>query len=100
MNKLIVIVSAFIILLGVIHIGFAFPLYMNTYTFWFIGAGMAIILAGLLNFVAIDRGGSRFTKTIAIIVNAINCAGFCFSLPILNQPQVYDWDYYFSYYCY
>ena len=89
MNKLIRTVSCFIIMLGVIHLGFALPLYMNTYTLWFIGAGMAIIFAGLLNLVAIDRGGSRFTKTIAVITNVINCAGFCFALPILNQPQVY-----------
>lgn len=62
---------------------------MNTDTLWFIGAGMAIIFAGLLNLVAIDKGGSKFTKSIAIITNAFNCAGFCFALPILNQPQVY-----------
>ena len=61
---------------------------MNTDTLWFVGAGMAIIFAGLLNLVAIDRGGSKFTKAIAIFVNAINCAMFCFALPILNEPQV------------
>jgi hypothetical protein len=62
---------------------------MNTETLWFVGAGMAIIFSGLLNLVAIDRGGSKFTKAIAVIVNAFNCAMFCFALPILNQPQVY-----------
>lgn len=62
---------------------------MNTDTLWFVGAGMAIIFAGLLNLVAIDRGGSKFTKSIAVIVNAFNGIGFCFALPILNQPQVY-----------
>lgn len=62
---------------------------MNTDTLWFIGAGMAIIFAGLLNLVAIDRGGSKFTKSIAVLVNAFNCAMFCFALLILNEPQVY-----------
>ncbi len=62
---------------------------MNTVTLWFVGAGMAIIFAGLLNLVAIDRGGSKFKKAIAIITNAFNCAMFCFALPILNEPQVY-----------
>jgi hypothetical protein len=62
---------------------------MNTDTLWFIGAGMAIIFAGLLNLVAIDRGGSKFTKAIAIVTNAFNCAMFCFALLILNEPQVY-----------
>ena len=71
------------------HISFDFPLYMNTDTLWFVGAGMAIIFSGLLNLVAIDRGGSRFTKWIAIITNAINCAMFCFALPIQKEPQVY-----------
>ncbi len=62
---------------------------MNTDTLWFVGAGMSIIFAGLLNLVAIDRGGSKFTKGIAILVNALNCVMFCFALPILNEPQVY-----------
>lgn len=56
---------------------------------WFVGAGMAIIFSGLLNLVAIDRGGSTFTKRIAAIINVINCVMFCFALPILNRPQVY-----------
>lgn len=83
------IVSLLIILLGSIHISFAFPLQANTNTLWFVGAGMAIVFAGLLNLVAIDRRGSKFTKTIATITNAFNCAGFCIALPILNQSQVY-----------
>jgi hypothetical protein len=72
-----------------VHIGFAFPLYMTPDTLWFIGAGMAIIFSGLINLVAIDRGGSKFTKRIALIPNVINCVMFCFALPILNEPQVY-----------
>lgn len=62
---------------------------MNTDTLWFVGAGMAIIFAGLLNLVAVDRNGSKFTKSLAVIVNALNCTMFCFALPILNEPQVY-----------
>lgn len=89
MHSLIKIVSYIIILLGIVHISFAFPLYMNTETLWFVGAGMAIIFSGLLNLVAIDRGGSKFTKLVAVITNAINCSMFCFALPILKEPQVY-----------
>jgi len=88
-HNLIKIVSYIIILLGIVHISFAFPLHMNTHTLWFVGAGMAIIFAGLLNLVAIDRGGSTFTKAIAVITNTFNGAMFCFALPILNEPQVY-----------
>jgi len=71
------------------HISFAFPLHLNTDTLWFVGSGMAIIFTGLLNLVAIDRGGSKFTKAIAVFTNAFNGIGFCFALPILNEPQVY-----------
>jgi len=88
-HSIIKIVSYIIILLGIVHISFAFPLHMNTDTLWFVGAGMAIIFAGLLNLVAIHNGGSKFTKAIAVIINALNCAMFCFALPILNEPQVY-----------
>ncbi len=89
MHNLIKIVSYIIILLGIVHISFAFPLYMNTDTLWFVGAGTSIIFSGLLNLVAIDKGGSKFTKRIAVITNAINCTMFCFALPILKEPQVY-----------
>jgi protein-S-isoprenylcysteine O-methyltransferase Ste14 len=83
------IVSCIIILLGIVHISFASPLQLNTDTLWFVGAGTAIIFAGLLNLVAIDRGGSKFTIAVAAITNTFNCAMFCFALPILNEPQVY-----------
>ena len=89
MDRLIKILSWLIILLGLVHTGFAFPIRMDTRTLWFTGAGMAIIFAGLLNFVAIDRGGSRFTLLVAMLVNGLNCALFCWALFILNQPQVY-----------
>ena len=36
-----------------------------------------------------NKGGSVFTKTIAVIVNALNCVMFSFALRILNEPQVY-----------
>ena len=89
MHSLIRTISIIIILLGVVHISFAFPVYMNTDTLWFIGAGMAIIFSGLLNLIAIDRGGSKFTKWVAVVVNVFNFGMFCFALPILNEPQVY-----------
>jgi hypothetical protein len=89
MNNTIRTVSCLIILLGLIHISFAFPLHADTGTLWFTGAGMAIVFAGLLNIVALDKGGSKFTKVMALSVNVFCCAGFCIALTILNQPQVY-----------
>lgn len=64
---------------------------MNTDTLWFVGAGMAIIFGGLLNLIAIDRGGSKFSKAIAVFVNSFNTAMFCFALSILNEHR-YMWE--------
>ena len=89
MLNFIKIVSCIIILLGIIHISFAFPLKLNTDTLWFVGAGMSIIFSGLLNLVANDRGGSKFSKIVAVVANIFNCVMFCFALPVLNEPQVY-----------
>ena len=89
MIMLIKILSFAIILLGVVHIAFAFPLYMNVDTLWFVGSGMAIIFAGLINLIAVDRGGSKFTKAIGVFTNTFNGTLFCFALQILNEPQVY-----------
>jgi hypothetical protein len=84
------IVSVAIILLGLIHTYFAFFChYMDVDNLWFLGAGFAVIFAGLLNFVAINRGWAKFTLIIAFIGNAIMCAMFFYAIPILNDPQVY-----------
>ena len=89
MNTIINIVSAVLILFGVVHISRCFSFHINIDTLWFVGAGIAIIFAGLLNLVAIDRGGSKFTIVVAVVVNAFNCAMCCFALQILNIPQIY-----------
>ena len=78
-----------IILLGVVHITFAFPIQLNTDTLWFIGSGVAIILAGLVNLVSIHKGGLAFTHTVAVISDALMSALFCLALLVLPEPQVY-----------
>lgn len=90
MKFIIKIVSFAIILIGLIHTYFAFFChYMDIDNLWFLGAGFAIIFAGLLNLVAIDRGGSKFTITIALIANALMCGMFYYAIPILHSLQVY-----------
>jgi hypothetical protein len=82
------ILSLVIILLGVAHIWFAFPLYANADTLWFVGSGMAIIFVGIMNLVVLDaikRQGLYLT----LLSNVLNCALFCFALYILDEPQVY-----------
>jgi hypothetical protein len=83
------IISVVIILLGIVHITFALPIQHNTENLWFIGSGVAIIFAGLLNMLAIHKGGSVFTHTVAVISNALMCTLFCFALLVLPEPQVY-----------
>lgn len=90
MRNVIKIVSFIIILLGLVHTYFAFFCrYMDIDTLWFLGSGFAIIFAGLLNFVALDRGGSKFTNATALITNALMCVMFCFALPLIHGPQVF-----------
>jgi hypothetical protein len=48
------------ILMGLVHIGFAFPLGdLDSYDFWFIGSGIAIILSGILNVIADCSPGGK-----------------------------------------
>ena len=65
-------------------------MHINTDTLWFVGAGMAIIFGWLLNFVAIDRGGSKFTKAIAVVTNAFNCNMFCIVLIQKSWSSIRD----------
>ena len=89
MIKIIKISSVFIILLGIVHVSFALPFQLTEDTLWFVGSGFAVLFSGLLNLVAIDRGGSVFTKIIAAIVNAVNTVLFFAALKIIGEPQVY-----------
>ena len=50
---------------------------------------MAILLAGLLNLVAIQNAVSTFTHAVAVCSNALMCGLFCFALLVLKEPQVY-----------
>ncbi len=89
MRIVIKIVSIAIIIFGLLHIYCATCRTMDTDTLWFIGSGFAIIFPGILNLVALDRGGSRFTLVTALIVNVLVLLLFCFALFILNELQVY-----------
>ena len=54
-SKAYTVVAYLIILLGVIHIGFAFPIGdFNTCILYFIGSGIAIILTGVINLMHIQ----------------------------------------------
>src|ERR1044071_2094449 len=90
MRTTIKIASSLVIALGLIHTYIAlFCRYMDSNALWFFGAGFAIIFAGLVNFMALDGGGSRFRTGAALGANALLLGMFCYAIPILNNSQVY-----------
>ncbi len=83
------ILSYAIILMGIIHILFIFPIeQFNTDTLWFIGTGAAIIFAGLLNIIS-TKYFDGFMRRISIVTNFSMMALFLISLFALQEPQVF-----------
>ena len=83
------ILSFIIILLGILHISFVFPIEeFNTDTLWFLGTGVAIIFSGLINLIAI-RFSEKFIRIICMLTNFIMMFLFIISLFALQEIQVY-----------
>ena len=83
------ILSYIIILLGIIHILFVFPIEeFNTDTLWFIGTGAAIIFAGLINVIASKKAGN-LVRNICILTNSLMTFLFLISLFALKELQVF-----------
>ncbi len=83
------VVTILILLLGVIHSGMTFTcMDLNEDALWFFGAGIAIILAGFFNILALTAQVSQ-TRIAAITVNLIMTGMFVFSLFVLRDIQVY-----------
>ena len=77
-------------LLGALHIGFT---YLNFDRFdmdavWFLGSGVAIVLAGFLN-IALTRSSDSVIRGLAVGTNLIFLLGFTGATLMLPQPQVY-----------
>jgi hypothetical protein len=90
MKRIQYIISLLIILLGMVHITFAFPIDRLTEgTLWFIGSGVALILAGLINWIASDSVISQKTKWIAFVSNILMASLFILAIPIVEGPQVF-----------
>jgi hypothetical protein len=88
-HRLILLTSLVIIVLGLIHIASVFFVQIQTSLIWFLGSGMAILFAGLLNLIAIERGGSGFSKLIAAIVNGAACLLLCLAAQQTHNLQYY-----------
>jgi hypothetical protein len=85
------ITSGLIIALGVLHcVSTAFNYdSFSLDAMWFLGSGVAIILAGFLNIAVIRVGGKdRVIKYMALTTDLIFSALFSVALLSLTQPQV------------
>ena len=85
------VVTGIVIALGVIHIGFTYHDY-DRFTMgavWFIGTGVAIILAGFLNItLRRDVGRDRLVQWLCHSTNLVFTLGFAGAILMLPQPQV------------
>jgi hypothetical protein len=86
------IATSLIITLGLVHIGFTYHDY-DRFTIgavWFIGTGVALILAGFLN-VTLRRDVSkdRLVQWLCHSTNIIFTLGFAGAILMLPQPQVF-----------
>ena len=83
------IVATLIILLGIVHIFFVFPIQeFNTDALYFIGSGGAIIFAGFLNLIAI-KTATVLIRRLAILANFLMLLLFSIAIFTLHEPQVY-----------
>jgi hypothetical protein len=90
MKRLQLTITILIILLGIVHITFAFPIdELTEGTLWFIGSGVALVLSGLINWIASEGGVSKRTKWITLLCNILMCGLFILAIPVVQGPQVY-----------
>ena len=85
------IATGLIIGLGALHSGFTVQNYkgFSLDAMWFLGSGIAIILAGFLNVVAIRAGGrDQVVRLLCLTANLIFVVLFAAALWLLSQPQV------------
>ena len=84
------IIPALIILLGLIHLSFAFPLNdLEIDSLLFIGAGLAIVFAGVINLFALMSPHSMVIKVSSLVCNAIMFSLFIIGTSILIVPVVF-----------
>jgi peptidoglycan/LPS O-acetylase OafA/YrhL len=86
------IITGLIVALGCLHIGFT-PFNYRRFdmgAMWFVGAGVAIILAGFLNVAVIrEAGKDAVVRSLCVIANASFALLFGAALFQFPQPQVF-----------
>jgi lysylphosphatidylglycerol synthetase-like protein (DUF2156 family) len=92
MTTLYWIVTGLIIALGMLHVGFTRLNYarFDMNAMWFLGSGLAIILAGFLNIAVIRRThADKLVWVLGLITNLSFAVLFGIGLMLLTQPQVF-----------
>jgi hypothetical protein len=86
------ILAGLMVALGSIHILFTFHNYdeFSLRALWFASAGVAIILAGFLNFILLrEVGKDKVVWLLCVITNVIFAVMFSMTLVLMWQPQVF-----------
>ncbi len=86
------IVTGLIIALGVLHVLVTFCDYdsFSVEALWFVGTGVAIILAGFLNLILLRAvGEDRVVRLLCCITDITFTILFAAALLVLPQPQVF-----------
>lgn len=87
-----ILVTVAIVLLGLTHIGFTFSNYdeVSIDAAWFVGTGVAIVLAGFMNAAMLrDRSNDILIRVMTIVTNLVFLVGFGLATFMLPQPQVF-----------
>ncbi len=90
-NRAAFLLAVAVVLLGCGHVALGAPVLLKGApdALWFTGAGLAFVLAGLLNLLGLRA--PRFdsvTRAVLFGANALMTAYFAFALTLLPQPQV------------
>ncbi len=86
------IITGLIVALGVLHLSVTFFDYdrVSIGALWFVGTGIAIVLAGFLNLVLLrDAGKDGVVRMLCAVTNIIFAVLFAAALFLLPQPQVF-----------
>lgn len=84
--------TGLIIALGLLHITFTWMDYaaFTLNAMWFLGTGVAIVLAGFMNLVLLrDVGKDRLVQLLCHLTNVTFALLFARAIFILSQPQVF-----------
>lgn len=86
------IASILIVLLGCVHIGFTFFNYhgLSYEAIWFLGTGVAIVLAGFVNIAMLRDGGRDIVVwAMALVTDLFFLLAFAAASYMMREPQVF-----------